>query len=142
MNSPTKPKNLFWIVSVIALIWNVMGVLAYLGQIYMDDATLQSMTPEEQAYYMNVPPWVTASFAVAVFSGALGSVALLVQKKVAYVLFVISLLGVLVQNVYSFFLQEDILLDGTRMIWPIMVIAISFFLVYFSKGAIKIKILQ
>lgn len=30
----TKPPIWFWIISVIALIWNLMGVMAYLGQAY------------------------------------------------------------------------------------------------------------
>lgn len=142
MTSSNKPNTLFWIVSVIALIWNVMGVMAYLGQVYMDDATLQTMPPEDQTYYTHVPAWVTASFAIAVFSGALGSIALLLRKKVAYSLFVISVIAVFAQNAYTFFMQDDITLSGTRMLWPIIVIAISIFLVFFSKDGVKKGILK
>lgn len=142
MNSSTKPNTTFWIVSVIALIWNVMGVMAYLGQVYMDEASLQAMTAEDQAYYTNVPAWVTAAFAIAVFSGALGSIALLVRKKVAHTLFIISLIAVLAQSTYSFFMQDDIQLTGTRMIWPLLIIAIAFYLVYFSKKGVQKGILK
>lgn len=141
MNSSTKPNTLFWIVSVIALIWNVMGVMAYLGQVYMDETTLQNMPVEDQAYYANVPAWVTAAFAIAVFSGALGSIALILRKKVANPIFVISLLAVLAQSAYTFFIQKEIDLAGTRMIWPILVITISFFLVYFSRDGVNKGIL-
>ncbi len=141
MNASTKPNTLFWIISVIALIWNVMGVMAYLGQTYMDETTLQAMPVEDQTYYANVPAWVTAAFAIAVFAGALGSIALLLRKKVANILFVISLLAVLAQDVYTFFMQDDISLSGTRMLWPIFIIVISFFLVYFSKDGVKKGIL-
>lgn len=141
MNSSTKPNTLFWIVSVIALIWNVMGVMAYLGQVYMDEATLQDMPVEDQAYYANVPAWVTAAFAIAVFSGTLGSIAMLLRKKASNPLFVISLIAVLAQSVYTFFIQQDIDLAGTRMIWPTLIIAISFFLVYFSRDGVNKGIL-
>ena len=141
MNSPTRPNTLFWIVSVIALVWNTMGIMAYLGQVYMDEATLQNMPTADQAYYANVPSWVTAAFAVAVFSGAICSISLLFLKKVAYLLFIVSVLAVLSQNVYAFFMQDDIELQGTRMIWPLMVIAISVFLVLFSKRGVNQGIL-
>lgn len=141
MNSSTRPNTLFWIVSVIALIWNIMGVMAYLGQVYMDEATLQDMPPADQAYYANVPSWVTAAFAIAVFAGALGSIALLLRKKVSYTLFIISVLAVFAQSVYTFFMQTDIDLQGTRMLWPLLVIAISIFLVFFSKNGVKKGIL-
>jgi len=142
MSSSNKPSTLFWIVSVIALIWNVMGVMAYLGQVYMDEATLQTMPPEDQAYYAVLPSWVTAAFAVAVFSGALGSMALILRKKAAVSIFIISLVGVITQNIYTFFMQDEITLLGTRMIWPIVVIAISFFLVFFARDGVKKGILE
>ena len=119
-----------------------MGVMAYLGQVYMDEATLQTMPPEDQAYYAVLPPWVTAAFAVAVFSGALGSMALILRKKAAVSIFIISLVGVITQNIYTFFMQDEITLSGTRMIWPIVVIAISFFLVFFARDGVKKGILE
>ena len=36
-NNNNKPTTTFWIIGVIALLWNIMGVLAYLGQAYMTD---------------------------------------------------------------------------------------------------------
>lgn len=142
MSSSNKPNTLFWIVSVIALIWNIMGVMAYIGQVYMDEATLQTMPPEDQAYYASLPSWVTAAFAIAVFSGALGSMALILRKKVAAPILILSLLGVLVQYVYTFFMQNDISLSGTRMIWPVVVISISIFLVFFARNGVKKGILE
>ena len=142
MNSSTKPNPLFWIASVVVLIWNISGVMAYLSQAYMDEATFQNLPLEDQAYFMNVPAWVTAAFALAVFSGTLGSIALLMRKKVAYFIFIISLIAVLAQNVYSFFIQQDIVISGNRMIVPILIIIISFLLVYFSKAQTKIGFLK
>lgn len=142
MNSPTKPTATFWIVGVIALLWNITGVMAYLNQAYMDEATLQSLPLEDQAYFANVPSWVTAAFAIAVFSGIIASIALLARKKVANFIFLISLLAVLGQNFYSFFIQDDVELTANRMIMPLVIIIISFFLVYYSKSAANKGILK
>jgi len=33
--SSNKPEITFWIIGIIALIWNILGVVAYLMQAYM-----------------------------------------------------------------------------------------------------------
>ena len=45
--SINKPPTWFWIVSVIALIWNGMGVNQYLGQAYQTESWKSLMTPEQ-----------------------------------------------------------------------------------------------
>ena len=96
-SSNTKPPIWFWIVSVIALIWNAMGVMQYLAQAYMTEDFKSQYTAEQLEMISNVPAWATAAFAIAVFSGLLGSILLLLKKKFASKLFLLSLLGILVQ---------------------------------------------
>ena len=87
MTSTNRPKAAFWIIAVIALIWNLMGVMAYLGQAYMTDEAKALLTEAEKALYDNVPIWVTAAFAIAVFGGVLASIALLMRKQIAKLYF-------------------------------------------------------
>ena len=87
MTATNKPKTAFWIIAVIALIWNLMGVMAYLGQAYMTDETKALLPEAEKALYNNVPIWVTAAFAIAVFGGVLASIALLMRKQIAKLYF-------------------------------------------------------
>lgn len=141
-NSTTKPSTIFWIVSSIALFWNIMGVVAYLGQAYITDEALSLLPENEQAYYANVPAWVTAAFAIAVFSGFLGSLALVFKKKWAKPLFLISLVTVVVQVIYNLFIQEFVALTGSRVILPLITVVIAAFLVWFSNNAIEKKILK
>ncbi|MBK5208544.1 MAG: hypothetical protein JJE44_03440 [Flavobacteriaceae bacterium] len=55
------------VISAVALLWNIFGVVAYLGQAYMIDEVLTALPEADQVYYNNVPVWVTGAFAVAVF---------------------------------------------------------------------------
>src|SRR5210317_1934898 len=132
-SSNNKPSMSFWIISVAALLWNIMGVLAYLGQAFMTEEALALLPEAEQNFYNNLPAWVTAAFAIAVFAGALGCLGLLLRKKWAGSLFVLSFLAVIVQFVYNFFLQEYMPVDGTSMIWSFVVIVIAIFLIGFSR---------
>ena len=83
----SKPKAGYWIIAVIAFIWNIMGAMAYIRQAYMTDEVKDLLPEAERALYNNTPAWATAAFAFAVFGGLLGSLALLIRKKIANLLF-------------------------------------------------------
>ena len=127
--SNTKPPIWFWIIAVIALIWNGMGVMAYLVRAFMTDEMIAAIPEEQQAEYLiEHPAWYTAAFALAVFCGALGCLALLLRKKWAYMLFLISFIAATIQQVYIMVTIEE-----ASPIMPIMIIVVCAFLVWFSK---------
>lgn len=136
-NVTNKPTPTFWIIGIAALIWNIMGVSAYLGQAYMTDEILKALPEADQLYYTNIPAWVTAAFAFAVFAGTLGCIILLFRKSWAILLFIISLLGVLTQFVYNFFIQDYMEVSGTNIIMPVVVIGIAAFLIWYSQKSKK-----
>uniref|UniRef100_UPI0040483491 hypothetical protein n=1 Tax=Polaribacter sp. TaxID=1920175 RepID=UPI0040483491 len=144
MNSTTnKPTTAFWVIGVIALVWNVMGVMAYLAQAYMTDDVLATLPEAEQALYQNIPAWATAAFAIAVFGGSLGCILLLMKKKLAKTVFSISLLGILVQMYYNLFQSNAMEVYGPGgMVMPILVLVIGAFLIWYSQDLTKRGILS
>ncbi len=137
MTIANKPSIWFWVIAVLTLIWNIVGVMAYLGQAYMPAEALTVLPQNEQDFYNNMPAWVTAAFAIAVFSGTLGCIALIFRKKWAYSLFIISIIGVIGQTTYNLFIQDYVELSGVRIIMPIMIIVIGVFLIWFSNYSQK-----
>ncbi len=138
MTTTDKPKAAFWIIAVIALIWNSMGVYAYLQQQYNTEAFQNQMTPEQLEMVYATPSWAIAAFALAVFGGLLGALALLLRKKIANILFTISLLGILAQMTYNFFISKSMDVYGPGdMIMPIMIVVIGIFLFMSSKSSIN-----
>jgi uncharacterized membrane protein len=132
-NSLNKPPIWFWIVSVLALVWNGLGVMAYLGRAFATNEMIAALPEEQQAEFLiEYPAWYTAAFALAVFCGALGCVALLIKKSWAYILFLISALGAIVQHAYLFMNVEDM-----SLVMPILVIVVCLFLIWFAKNAIS-----
>ena len=115
--STIQPTTTFWIISVIALLWNISGVYAYISQAYMSSEVISTLSEPEQMYYNNVAALVTAAYATAVFAGALGSLTLLLRKKIAYTLFILSFIAVLIQATYNFFIQEFMPVEFVQMIW-------------------------
>jgi len=136
MTTTNKPNLVYWIIAVIAVIWNLMGVIAYLGQAYMTDEAKMLLPEADRAYRENIPAWAIAAFAIAVFSGFFGAIGLLLKKKWATPLFIISLLGILVQLLYNLILSNSMEVYGPGgLIMPIMVVVIGVVLVWYSKKA-------
>ena len=133
-----KPSILFWIIGVSALLWNLMGVAAYLFQAYATEEMIAEMPPEQQAEMMiEHPSWLTALFALGVFGGFLGCIFYLARKKFSYYLFILSGVSATIQQVY---IIMDIELNMYFM--PIMIIIICIFLILYSKKYIKEGILN
>lgn len=137
MTTTNKPNTWFWVIGILALIWNLLGVFVYLGQAYMTDEMLSALPVEQQTLYAERPAWVTAAFATAVFAGAFGCIALLIRKKWATSLFILSLLGVLAQQTHSFFLSNtmEVMGGASAMGMPIMVVVVAIFLVWYARRA-------
>ncbi|MCO7222946.1 hypothetical protein [Pleionea sp. CnH1-48] len=133
MNSSTKPAVWFWIISVIALLWNLAGVAAFVVQMSMTPEQMAALPEAHQELYRVMPAWVTIAFAVAVFGGAIGSLLLLLKKSLAKMILIASLAGVLAQMTYNFFLSNTFEVMGKQaMTMPIVVIIIALALVGFS----------
>ena len=56
----------FYLISGFALLWNLLGVMAYVGQVTMSEEVLNSLPEAQRLLYETVPAWATAGFAIAV----------------------------------------------------------------------------
>ncbi|MGB1170109.1 MAG: hypothetical protein ACPG4G_08535 [Flavobacteriaceae bacterium] len=136
MSYQRKPTNLFWLISTLALIWNLIGVFNYLTQAFMTDEILASLPQDQQLMYQEVPAWVTAAFALAVFSGTIGAVLMLLKKKIATTFFILSFIGIISQMSYGLLLDENTDSYGPMgLLMPFMIISIGGYLIWYSKKA-------
>jgi hypothetical protein len=132
--STNKPPIWFWIVSVLALIWNAMGVHGYLSQAYKTSAFTDAYTTEQIEVMEAMPAWYTALFAIAVFSGALGCLLLILRKKFAKSLLILSFLAATAMMVYFLFLADLQGVDfSENKIMSYVIIVFAIFLVWFSR---------
>lgn len=132
MSSETlnKPPVWFYIISTVALLWNAMGVNQYLQQAFETESFKAYNSAEQLEIYSSLPAWYTAAFALAVFGGAIGSILLLLRKKLAYTVFLISLLAIIVQMAYLTFSLN------MANIMTAMIVVVGILLVWFSKKGI------
>ncbi|MEP0986846.1 hypothetical protein [Ekhidna sp.] len=129
-----KPPTWFWVVSILAFVWNLLGVSAYLSQAYASDDVIAQMEQAMQDLINQTPAWVTAAFAVAVWGGALGCLLLLLRKKLAQTVLIISLAGIVVQMFYNVVMSNSMEVYGPGgIVMPIMTLAIGIALVFLAK---------
>ena len=93
----TKPTTVFWIVGVLFLLWNIFGCSIYLADNLMSDQAYgemygQAMLDARDLY----PSWAMAAYAIAVWGGLLAAIVLLLRKRLAPMLFVLSFVAAVI----------------------------------------------
>jgi len=135
---PKKNPLWFSILAVVFIIWNLIGVLQYLGQVTMDDATKNQMDQELLKLMNATPKVITALFAIAVWSAFSASILLLLKKASALLLFRLSLIAVLIQTAYTILATNGPELVGVVSYYGLQtsIIVIGVLQIYFSRKAI------
>jgi hypothetical protein len=122
-------------VSILALLWNLIGCAAYLSDVMLTAEDIAAMDATQQALYNSRPAWAVAATAVAVWGGAAGCVGLILRKRWSAVLLELSLAGVIVQDIGLFILSG--VNPGTFvMVMQGLVLLIAIGLVVLSRKAI------
>ena len=134
--SGSKAPKWFGIVAIVALLWNLLGVMAYVMQVTMSPEALAALPEDQRLLQDMTPAWATGAFAVAVFGGALGSLALILKKSWAMPILMLSLMGVVVQMFHSLFMSNSFAVFGPGgMVMPVMVMAVALYLVFLATQA-------
>lgn len=102
--STERPKTpiWFWIVGVVALIWNSFGAVDYTLTQMGNEAYLAAFTEEQLAFYLGFPVWYEAVWAIAVWAAVVGSLALLIRSKYAAPVFLASLAFFVISAIYLY----------------------------------------
>ena len=121
----------FWLISVLALIWNLMGCINYIMQ--MNPNAIVEYPEATRALIESRPAWATGAFAIAVIGGALGAILLLFKRSAAYFVFIASLLGVIVTLIHTFSVE----VATGIVVGSLMSLIVGIFLVWYTKYALK-----
>jgi hypothetical protein len=91
--APQPLAKWYWIAAVVSALFKALGCSMYLMTVTADPATL----PLDQRNLIEAEPtWMVAAFAVGVWVGLLGAIALLARKKIAVPLLLVSLIATVI----------------------------------------------
>jgi hypothetical protein len=131
----SSPGTGFWIIGILSLLWNLLGLLAYyMGVTATPEQLAATMSPEQVALIEATPKWVTSANAIAVTGGVIASILLLLRKKLALPLFGLSLAAVIVQDIFVFGMSDSIELFGMQpVVIQGLVLLIGIFMLWFAR---------
>jgi len=134
-----KPPRWYWVVAILALLWMLFGVMAWCMDLMSDPASMAQMSEAQQQLYASRPQWLFVVYGVAIFSGLLGAIGLVLRKRWATPMFLLSLVAIVVQFGYTFFGLHAIELLGAAeaLPFPVVIFAIGLALWWFSGYARK-----
>ena len=139
MDARTTAPWWFWVVAVVALLWNAFGGYDYTMSHLQGEAYFRQMgmSDAQIAYYSGYPSWMHAVWAIGVWGSVLGSILLILRSRWAFHAFAVSLLGA-IGNLLYLVLNPG----GGDLIFPAIIIAICVFLIWFSRTMTKRGVLR
>ncbi|MEO0611905.1 MAG: hypothetical protein AAFY83_01115 [Pseudomonadota bacterium] len=133
-SSEEKVPSGFWIISVLALLWNLMGVMAFASEVMMTAEQIAALPDGQRALYANRPLWSLVLFGVGVGAGVLGSVFLLMRQRGALPIFIASFVAIVIYDGYWLFGRGGYAVTpvwGLALIAAVITIAIA--LIFFAR---------
>jgi hypothetical protein len=138
----TKPKAPWhlWLVGVLAVLWNGAGAAAIMAAQY---GLYPDLPADEAAYYARQQLWFVAVTDLALLGGVLGGVALLLRSRWAAALFAISLVAIIVTNVYDLGVGTSRMFTNTGtivvtcLIWILAIAQLWYAAVMRGRGVLR-----
>jgi hypothetical protein len=139
MTPAIKTPFWFWGVTVLLLLWEVMGCFACVMQIALGAAAMGPVDDWSLRYYAALPFWYNWVYAVATGGGLLGGVALILRDKRAIYLFWLSFVAIIVMFGYTFAATDLITHKGLDRVlpFPIFIAAVGAFSIWFAGTAMR-----
>jgi hypothetical protein len=91
-----------WVVGIFAFLWSGMGAFDYLMTETQAEWYMGNFTPEQLEFFYGFPAWLVAFWALAVWGGVLGGILLLLRKKLAVPVFLVSFLCMVVTTIRNY----------------------------------------
>lgn len=92
----------FVAVAILLLLWAVAGVASFGAHVLVGEKMAAEQGAWDLAYYRALPAWFAWDYALATLAALAGAIALLMRSRQAVVLYVLSLIGVVIQFGYVF----------------------------------------
>lgn len=139
-----QPPVWYYVVGGVLALWNAIGCYFCYMQFIHGPEAMGPATEYDLALYASLPGSYNYVFALAVITGLLGAIVLLTRSRAVRILFIVSLVAAVIQFGYLF-ATTDIIAHkgaGTVLPFPILILAIGVFSIWFAGLARKREYLR
>jgi hypothetical protein len=135
MNANARPA-LFWIVAVLALLWNLFGLWSFWYHLTATPEIVATWPAEQQAAFEAMPRWNFLPFGVGTIGGVLGAIGLLLGRRWAVPVFLLSLLGIVIHFSAYYLTTPAWELSGMMSaVFPLLIALVGLFLWWYARRA-------
>ena len=133
-----------WVVGALALLWNSFGAFDYTMTETRNVDYLKGFTAEQLAYFQGFPKWVVGAWALSVWGGVAGSVAMLFRSRWAVPVFALSLLTMLPTFFHNYVLSNGFAIMGGlgALVFTAVIVLVGVGLLAYARGATRQGVLR
>jgi hypothetical protein len=114
----------YWTAAIAALLFEAAGALLFINSLLLDPATLPL---DQRAVYEATPQWMTFAWAAAIGAGLIGAIGLLVRRRFAEPLLLISAIAVAVQFSGLFLVKQlRELTPEDHLLVPVVILVLAY----------------
>ncbi len=124
-----------WVVGLLSLLWHAGGAFDYIMSQTKNENYLAMIPPEQLAWLESFPTWVTAAWAISIWSAVLGSLLLLMRRKLATPVFAVSFAAMIATSVHNIVLSDPSALDlmnGGQLAFTAAIFVVGALLILYS----------
>ncbi|WP_376696949.1 hypothetical protein [Wenzhouxiangella sp. EGI_FJ10305] len=139
----SRPPVHFWIVAVIAVLWNAVGAFDFIATQIRMESYMSAFSEEQLAFFYGIPAWAVITWGIATWGALLGSLAMLMRLRWAYHLFIISFIAMLMTSFQNFVLSNGAEIMGAAgLIFSGVIVAIGIFLILYNRAMLQRGVLK
>lgn len=129
-----------WVVGVVTLLFNAMGIVSYLTT-KLGMLAEMGLTSSQIAFMGSYPAWVSGFWALGVWGAFAGSVLLLLRSRLAVPAMWAALFGLLVTTIYHYVLIE-VPADMQAPALDVAIWVVTLFLLFYARAMVKAGVLK
>lgn len=131
-----------WMIGILGVLWNAVGAFDYLMTQTQNESYMSQFTPEQLEYFYGFPAWVVAFWALAVWGGVLGTLLLLLRKRLAVPVLLVSFVSMIITAIHNFLLSDGMAaMGGTGAAFSAVIFAAALGLWLYARAMAKNAIL-
>jgi hypothetical protein len=122
---PSRALQVHW-PAVLFLVWSIAGCAAFVAQWTIDLEALARSDPFQAQVFAQMPVWAWSAYGVAVISGLLSAILLMLGRKGAARLAAVEIAAVIAQFSYSMLMTDLLAVRGIgAAVFPAVILAIA-----------------
>lgn len=127
-----------WMVGILGLLWNAIGAFDYVMTQTRNESYMSQFTPEQLEFFYGFPTWVLILWPVAVWGSVLASLLLLLRRRLAVSVFLVSLLAMVGTAVHNLLLSNGLEVMGAQgIIFTALIFLFAVGLLLYARSMAK-----